>query len=70
MISISLFSSCENNIYQVCIHINTWMIGKNSIEYHYQKKKKDFYGHLNMKDITYEDYTQKDFKTQNSDIMI
>ena len=34
------------------------------------EEKKDFYGHLNMKDITYEDYTQKDFKTQNSDIMI
>ena len=31
--------------------MNGWMIGKNSIKYHYLKKK-DFYSHLNMEDIT------------------
>ena len=37
--------------------MNIWMIGKNSMNYHYlKKKKKDFYSHLNMEDITDADY--------------
>ena len=48
MISISLFSCCE----QVRTRMNTWMIGKKSMKHHYLKKKKDFHSHLNMEDIT------------------
>ena len=38
--------------------MNIWMIGKNLMKYHClkKKKKKDFYGHLNMEDITDADY--------------
>ena len=51
------------------VYMNTWMIGKNSIKYHYQKKKY-FHSHLSMEDITDADYTHtkrvcKDFKTTN-----
>ena len=35
--------------------MNIWMIGKNLMKYHYLKKK-DFYSHLNMEDITDADY--------------
>ena len=33
------------------------MIGKNSMKHHYLKKKKKFYSHLNMEDVTDADYT-------------
>ena len=37
--------------------MNTYMIGKNSMKYHYlKKKKKIFYGCLHMEDITDADY--------------
>ena len=38
--------------------MNMWMIGKNSMKHDYLKKK-DFYIHLNMEDITNEDYACK-----------
>ena len=46
------------------------MIGKNSMKFYYLKKKKDFYSHLNMEDITDADYAHtkricKDFKIRN-----
>ena len=49
-------------------HMNTWMVGKNSIRHHYLKQ--DFYGHLNMEDITDADYTYakrvcKNFEIKN-----
>ena len=47
MISISLFYCCE----KVFTRMNTWMIGKNSMKHHYQRKK-GWYRHLNMEDIT------------------
>ena len=37
------------------IHVDIWMIGKNLMKLYYlqkKKKKKDFYSHLNMEDIT------------------
>ena len=34
--------------------MNTWLIEKNSMKYHYLKKK--IYSHLNMEDITDVDY--------------
>ena len=45
------------------------MIGKNSMRHHYLKKK-GFYSHLNMEDITDAGYTQakrvcKDFKIKS-----
>ena len=36
MISMNLFCYCE----KVFTHMNTWMIGKNSMKHHYLKKKK------------------------------
>ena len=36
--------------------MNIWMIGKNLIKLHYQKKG-DFCSHLNMQEITDVDYT-------------
>ena len=35
MITISLFYYCE----KVCILMNMWMIGNNSMKHHYLKKK-------------------------------
>ena len=54
---------------KVFIHMNTWMIGKNSMRHHYQKEK-EFYSRLNMEDITDPDYKQakrvyKDFNIKN-----
>ena len=43
---------------KVFILTNIWMNGKNSMKRHYLKKKKDFYSHLNMEDITEADYTK------------
>ena len=45
--------------------MNIWMIGKNSIKYHYLKK--NFYTHINIEDITDADYVHtkrvyKDFE--------
>ena len=50
MIRISLFYSYE----KMFSFMNIWMIGKNSMKYHYLKKF--FYSHLNMEDITDADY--------------
>ena len=43
--------------------MNILMFGKNSMKHRYLKKK-DFYSHLNMEDITDEDYahTERDLK--------
>ena len=51
MIKISLFHYCK----EVFLVIIIWIIVKNSSRYHYLKKK-DFYSHLNMADITDSDY--------------
>ena len=53
------FHYCKN----VFTHVNIWMIWKNSIKLYYLKKK-DFYSHLNTKDITDADYAhaKKDCK--------
>ena len=48
---ISLFYYCEN----VFTVMNTWIIGRNSMKHHYLKKKK-FYSHLHMENITDADY--------------
>ena len=37
------------------MHSSTWVIGKKSMKYHYEKKK-DFCSHLNMEYITEADY--------------
>ena len=50
------YSDHDNNkltlLLQKGVYLYIWMIGKNSMKHHYLKKKKDFYGHLNMEDIT------------------
>ena len=51
MIAISLFYCCG----KVFIFMSIWMIGKNSMKH---LKKKDFYSHLNMEDITDTDYAR------------
>ena len=61
----TLFYCCKN----VFILINIWIIGKNSVE-HYYLKKKDFYSPLNMEDITDADNAHaknicKDFEIKN-----
>ena len=65
MITISLFYCCK----KVFILINLWMIGKNSMKL-YHLEKKIFYSHLNMEDITDNDYAHakrvcKDFEIKN-----
>ena len=50
--------------------MNIWMIEKTSMRHHYLKKK-DFYSHLNIKNIIDADYmyakgVSKDFKIKNS----
>ena len=59
MTIISLFYCCET----MFILMNILMFGKNSMKHRYLKKK-DFYSHLNMEDITDEDYahTERDLK--------
>ena len=62
---ISLFYCCK----KVFILMNARMIRKNLMKHHYLKKK-DFYSHLNMEDITDVDYEQtkrvsKDFEIKN-----
>ena len=64
MITISLFFYYE----KAFIFTNIWMIGRNSMKYHYLKKKN--YSHLNMQDITDADFAHakrvcKDFKIKN-----
>ena len=72
MTSTSLFYCCDR-----CLLIygwlntwmNTWMVRKNLTKHHFLKKKKDFYSHLNMEDITDADYTPRqrgcqDFETK------
>ena len=65
MITISLFYYYK----KVFILTNVWMIGKNSMRYHYLKNK-FFYSHLNMEDFTDADYAHakivcKDFEIKN-----
>ena len=63
-VTLSLFYCCE----QVLIFMNIWIIGKNLIKRHYlKKKKKDFYSHLNMEDITdaHAKRVCKDFEIKN-----
>ena len=66
MISINLFFCCK----KCFTHANTGMIGKNSLE-HYYKRKKIFTVSLNMEDVTDADYMHaitisKDFKTKRN----
>ena len=51
MITRSLFYCYE----MVFIHMDIWMIRKNSMKVHHLKKE-DFHSHLNMKDNTDADY--------------
>ena len=65
MISISLFYCCE----KVFTHTNIWRIGKNLMTFYYLKKK-FFYSHLIMEDVTDADYVHakrvcKKFKIRN-----
>ena len=65
MITISLFYYYEKMFFIT----NIWIIGKNSMKQRYLKKK-DFYGFLNMKDITNADYAHakrvcKDFQIKH-----
>ena len=65
MITISLFYYYEKMFFIT----NIWIIGKNSMKQRYLKKK-DFYGFLNMKDITNADYVHakrvcKDFQIKH-----
>ena len=62
---ISLFFCCK----KVFILMNIWMIRKNSVKY-FCLKKKIFYSHLNIGDITDEDYAHakrvcKDLEIKN-----
>ena len=54
MLIISFLYYCK----KVFILMNIWMIGKRSVKHHYLKKK-IFYSHLSMEDITGADYAHK-----------
>ena len=61
MISINLFC-CYEKMFN---HMDTWVVGKNSIKHHYLRKK--IYSHLNIENITAADYVHpqrvwKDFE--------